>query len=98
MGKKEQECHKHPHENSRKIPKTTCKKIVDTIFIESVRKLSTLFVRKLTSSIITVSMLLAMNLMLLLDLPAFMKNTMGRAMGMDMVDMGAIKHRRFINS
>merc|ERR1712029_214773 len=29
--KKEQECHKHPHENSRKIPKTTCKKIVDTI-------------------------------------------------------------------
>merc|ERR1739849_59652 len=26
--KKEQECHKHPHENSRKIPKTTCKKIV----------------------------------------------------------------------
>merc|ERR1719230_730642 len=32
--KKEQECHKHPHENSRKIPKTTCKKIVDTIYIE----------------------------------------------------------------
>merc|ERR1712071_508911 len=32
--KKEQECHKHPHEDSRKIPKTTCKKIVDTIYIE----------------------------------------------------------------
>merc|ERR1719347_1103235 len=32
--KKEQECHKHPHENSRKIPKTTCEKIVDIIFIE----------------------------------------------------------------
>merc|ERR1712055_1079498 len=32
--KQEQECHKHPHENSRKIPKTTCKKIVDTIYIE----------------------------------------------------------------
>merc|ERR1739838_1119847 len=32
--KKELECHKHPHENSREIPKTTCKKIVDTIYIE----------------------------------------------------------------
>merc|ERR1739838_740430 len=32
--KKEQQCHKHPHENTRKIPKQTCKKIVDTIYIE----------------------------------------------------------------
>merc|ERR1739838_137976 len=32
--KKEQQCHKHPKENSRKIPKQTCKKIVDTIYIE----------------------------------------------------------------
>merc|ERR1712066_902413 len=32
--KKEKQCHKHPRENTRKIPKQTCKKIVDTIFIE----------------------------------------------------------------
>merc|ERR1719312_149898 len=32
--KKEQQCHKHPKENTRKIPKQTCKKIVDTIYIE----------------------------------------------------------------
>merc|ERR1711970_13518 len=32
--KKEKQCHKHPKENSRKIPKQTCKKIVDPIYIE----------------------------------------------------------------
>merc|ERR1711970_325188 len=32
--KKEKQCHKNPKENSRKIPKQTCKKIVDTIYIE----------------------------------------------------------------
>merc|ERR1711875_13915 len=32
--KKEKQCHKHPKENTRKIPKQTCKKIVDTIYIE----------------------------------------------------------------
>merc|ERR1719369_1184879 len=32
--KKEMQCKKHPHENSRKIPKQTCKKVVDTIYIE----------------------------------------------------------------
>ena len=32
--KKEMQCHKHPKENSRKIPKQECKKIVDTIYIE----------------------------------------------------------------
>merc|ERR1711970_1245108 len=32
--KKEKQCHKHPKENSRKLPKQTCKKIVDTIYIE----------------------------------------------------------------
>merc|ERR1712033_124723 len=30
--KKEKQCHKHPKENTRKIPKQTCKKIVDTIY------------------------------------------------------------------
>merc|ERR1719347_1597227 len=68
------------------------RRLLTPFSLRSVRKLSTLFVMKLTSSIITVSMLLGMNLMLLLDLLAFMKNTMGRAMGMDMVDMGAIKY------
>merc|ERR1719315_763483 len=48
-------------------------------------------VRKFTSSIITVSMLLDMNRMLLLDLLAFMKNTMERAMVMDMEDMEDIR-------
>merc|ERR1711982_171789 len=33
--KKEQQCHKHPKENTRKIPKQTCKNIVDTIYIET---------------------------------------------------------------
>merc|ERR1712002_1354153 len=56
----------------------------------SAKRSSTLFVRKLTSSIITVSMLLGMNQMLLLDLLAFMKNTRERAMVMDMEDMGVI--------
>merc|ERR1711982_251355 len=32
--KKDKQCHKHPKENTRKIPKQTCKKIVDTIYIE----------------------------------------------------------------
>merc|ERR1712029_992698 len=32
--KKEKQCHKHPKENTRKIPKQTCKKIVDTIYVE----------------------------------------------------------------
>merc|ERR1719312_1280964 len=49
----------------------------------SARRSSTLFVRKLISSIITVSMLLEMNQMLLLDLLAFMKNTRVKAMVMD---------------
>jgi len=31
----EQQCHKHPKENTRKIPKQTCKNIVDTIYIET---------------------------------------------------------------
>merc|ERR1711862_80900 len=33
--KKEQQCHKHPKENTRKIPKQTCKAIVDTVYIET---------------------------------------------------------------
>merc|ERR1712029_195787 len=32
--KKEKQCSKHPREDSRKIPRQTCKKIVDTIYIE----------------------------------------------------------------
>merc|ERR1712098_489075 len=67
------------------------RRLLTPFSLRSVRKLSTLFVRKLTSSIITVSVLLGMNLMLLLDLLAFMKSTMGRAMDMVMEDMGVIR-------
>merc|ERR1719347_1587853 len=67
------------------------RRLLTPFTLRSVRKLSTLFVRKLTSSIITVSMLLGMNQMLLLDLLAFMKNTRERAMVMDMEDMGVIR-------
>merc|ERR1711955_178350 len=79
-----------PMRTLARSPGQLARRLLTPFSLRSVRKLSTLFVRKLTSSIITVSMLLGMSLMLLLDLLAFMKNTMGRAMGMDMVDMGAI--------
>merc|ERR1711970_1252392 len=67
------------------------RRLLTPFTLRSVRKLSTLFVRKLTSSIITVNMFLDMNQMLLLDLLAFMKNTMERAMVMDMEDMEDIR-------
>merc|ERR1712243_299882 len=73
-----------PMRTLARFPRQLARRLLTPFSLGSVRKLSTLFVRKLTSSIITVSMLLDMNLMLLLDLLAFMKNTMGVAMDMDM--------------
>merc|ERR1719347_960138 len=83
-----------PMRTLARSPRQLAKRLLTLFSLRSVRKLSTLFVRKLTSSIITASMLLGMNLMLLLDLLAFMKNTMGRVMDMDMdmEDMGVIKY------
>merc|ERR1711970_1226062 len=80
-----------PMRTLARSPKQLARRLLTPFTLRSVRKLSTLFVRKLTSSIITVSMLLDMNQMLLLDLLAFMKNTRERAMVMDMEDMGVIK-------
>merc|ERR1711982_90052 len=39
--KKEKQCHKHPKENSRKIPKQICKKVVDTTYIEECEEIIT---------------------------------------------------------
>merc|ERR1712002_883082 len=39
--KKDKQCHKHPKENSRKIPKQICKKIVDTTYIEECEEIVT---------------------------------------------------------
>merc|ERR1719244_1179626 len=72
-------------------PRQLARRLLTPFTLRSVRKLSTLFVRKLTSSIITVSMLPDMNQMLLLDLLASMKNTMERAMVMDMEDTDDIR-------
>merc|ERR1712055_1258268 len=74
-----------PMRTLARSPRQLARRLLTQFTLRSVRKLSTLFVRKLTSSIITVSMLLDMNQMLLLDLLAFMKNTRERAMVMDMV-------------
>merc|ERR1711887_380291 len=80
-----------PMRTLARSPRQLARRLLTPFTLRSVRKLSTLFVRKLTSSIITVSMLLVMNQMLLLDLLAFMKNTMERAMVMDMEDMEDIR-------
>merc|ERR1712243_152990 len=80
-----------PMRTLARFPRQLARRLLTPFSLRSVRKLSTLFVRKLTSSIITVSMLLDMNLMLLLDLPDFMKSTMGRAMDMVMEDMEVIR-------
>merc|ERR1712013_643424 len=80
-----------PMRTLARFPRQLARRLLTPFTLRSVRKLSTLFVRKLTSSIITVSMLLGMNQMLLLDLLAFMKNTRERAMVMDMEDMGVIR-------
>merc|ERR1711970_1392818 len=80
-----------PMRTLARSPRQLARRLLTPFTLRSVRKLSTLFVRKLTSSIITVSMLLDMNQMLLLDLLAFMKNTRERAMVMDMEDMGVIR-------
>eukprot|EP00091_Calanus_sinicus_P010203 TRINITY_DN237_c0_g1_i5.p2 TRINITY_DN237_c0_g1~~TRINITY_DN237_c0_g1_i5.p2 ORF type:complete len:139 (-),score=53.43 TRINITY_DN237_c0_g1_i5:56-472(-) len=39
--KKDKQCHKHPKENSRKIPKQICKKVVDTTYIEECEEIIT---------------------------------------------------------
>merc|ERR1711875_212905 len=80
-----------PMRTLARSPRQLARRLLTPFTLRSVRKLSTLFVRKLTSSIITVSMLLGTNQMLLLDLLAFMKNTRERAMVMDMEDMGVIR-------
>merc|ERR1711887_109763 len=80
-----------PMRTLARSPGQLARRLLTLFTLRSVRKLSTLFVRKLTSSIITVSMLLDMNQMLLLDLLASTKNTMERAMVMDMEDMEDIR-------
>merc|ERR1712111_21091 len=80
-----------PMRTLARSPRQLAKRLLTPSISRSARRSSTLFVRKLTSSIITVSMLLDMNQMLLLDLLAFMKNTMDRAMVMDMEDMEDIR-------
>merc|ERR1712183_287243 len=80
-----------PMRTLARSPRQLARRLLTPFTLRSVKKLSTLFVRKLTSSITTVSMLLDMNQMLLLDLLAFMKNTRERAMVMDMEDMGVIR-------
>merc|ERR1719228_2271336 len=74
-----------PMRTLARSPRQLARRLLTPSISRSARKSSTLFVRKLTSSIITVSMLLDMNQMLLLDLLAFMKNTREKAMVMDMV-------------
>merc|ERR1719320_1258617 len=73
-----------PMRTLARSPRQLARRLLTPFTLRSVRKSSTLFVRKLTSSIIIVSMLLGMNQMLLLDLLAFMKNTTETAMVMDM--------------
>merc|ERR1711862_857390 len=82
-----------PMRTLARSPRQLARRLLTPFTLRSVRKLSTLFVRKLTSSTITVSMLLGMNQMLLLDLLVFMKNTRERAMAMDMdmEDTGVIR-------
>merc|ERR1712066_318015 len=80
-----------PMRTLARSPRQLARRLLTPFTLRSVRKLSTLFVRKLTSSIITVNMLLGMNLMLLLDLLAFMKNPMGVVMDMVMEDMEVIR-------
>merc|ERR1712055_1025312 len=72
-----------PMRTLARSPRQLARRLLTPFTLRSVRKLSTQFVRKLTSSIITVSMLL--------DLLAFMKNTMEGAMVMDMEDMEDIR-------
>merc|ERR1712212_941315 len=72
-----------PMRTLARSPRQLARRLLTPSTSRSARRSSTLFVRKLTSSIITVSMLLGMNQMLLLDLLAFMKNTRVKAMVMD---------------
>merc|ERR1711875_76643 len=71
-----------PMRTLARSPKQLARRLLIPFTSRSARRSSTLFVRKLTSSIITVSTLLGMNQMLLLDLLAFMKNTRVKAMVM----------------
>merc|ERR1711862_434684 len=80
-----------PMRTLARSPRQLARRLLTPFTSRSVRRSSTLFVRKLTSSIITVNMLLDMNQMLLLDLLAFIKNTRVKATVMDMEDMGVIR-------
>merc|ERR1712013_328731 len=71
-----------PMRTLARSPRQLARRLLIPFTSRSVRRSSTLFVRKLASSIIIVSMLLGMNQMLLLDLLAFMKNTRVKAMVM----------------
>merc|ERR1711970_794439 len=93
-----------PMRTLARSPRQLARRLLTLSLSRSVRKLSTLFVRKLTSSIITVSMLLDMNQMLLLDLLAFMKNTRVKAMVMDTKEgirfyiLLCLKYRNYVAS
>merc|ERR1712106_1087005 len=73
-----------PMRTHARSPRQLARRLLTPSTLRSVRKSSTLFVRKLTSSIIPVSMLLGMNQMLLLDLLDSTRNTRARVMAMDM--------------
>merc|ERR1712058_210609 len=76
-----------PMRTLARSPRQLARRLLTPFSLRSVRKLSTLFVRKLMSSITKVRMLLGMNQKLWLDLLAFMKSIMGRVTVMDMKDM-----------
>merc|ERR1711915_659147 len=68
--KKEMQCKKHPHENSRKIPKQTCKKSWIRSILRNARRESSLDVKRLMKGVTTASVLSAMNprrLLILMD-------------------------------
>merc|ERR1711862_505416 len=56
--KKEKQCHKHPKENTRKIPKQTSRRLWTQSILKSVRRESTLFVRSHMREVTTALVLL----------------------------------------
>ena len=86
-----------PMRTLARSPRQLARRLLTPSTLRSVRKSSTLFVRKLTSSIITVSMLLVMNPMLLLDLLDIMRNTMGKVMDMAMDIRGVTRFFCFVD-
>merc|ERR1711862_727885 len=64
--KKDKQCHKHPKENSRKIPKQICKKVVDTTYIEECEEIITTHCRRHMRRFTTVPMLLVMDIMVVM--------------------------------